>query len=158
MTYYITYLKDTLGNNYLGIKVPNEVVEPFLVDLKEILGDEFDTYTENQKKRDHDSYHITVINVADYNKIAKEVGVDKFVNSLESILNYEIDDLEMLGVGTATKGENTTYFIVCNSDKLDAVRNRYELGNQDFHTTLGFDSKDVFGVPKNVVLKKKLDS
>ncbi len=154
MTYYITYLKDTIGNNYLGIKVPNDVVEPFLNDLKEILGDDFDTYTENQKRRDRDAYHITVMNVMDYNRLVKEVGVEKFVNSLEPILNYEIDDLEMLGVGTAAKGDNRTYFIVCNSDKLDAVRTRFGLVNQDFHTTLGFKDKDVFGVPKNKIIEK----
>jgi sulfatase maturation enzyme AslB (radical SAM superfamily) len=68
--------------------------------------------------------------------------------------NYEIDDLEMLGVGTAAKGDNRTYFIVCNSDKLDAVRTRFGLGNQDFHTTLGFKDKDVFGVPKNKIIEK----
>jgi len=145
MTYYITYLKDTIGNNYLGIKVPNDVVEPFLDDLKEILGDDFDTYTGNQKRRDHDAYHITVMNVMDYNRLAKEVGVENFINSLETVLNYEIDD---------TKGDNTTYFVVCNSDKLDAVRTRFGLGKQDFHTTLGFKDKDVFGVPKNKIIEK----
>lgn len=154
MTYYITYLRDILGNNYLGIKVPNDIVTPFLDDLKEILDDDFDTYTGNQKRRDHDAYHITVMNAMDYNKLAKEAGLEKFINSLETVLNYEIDDLEMLGVGTATKGNNTTYFVVCNSDKLDAVRKRFDLGNQDFHITLGFDQKDVFGVPKNLVIKK----
>lgn len=154
MTYYITYLKDTIGNNYLGIKVPNDVVDPFLDDLKEFLGDDFDTYTRNQQDRDHGNYHITVINTMDYNRLAKEVGVENFINSLETVLNYEIDDLEMLGVGTATKGDNTTYFIVCNSDKLDAVRTRFGLGNQDFHVTLGFKDKDVFGVPKNKIIEK----
>ena len=154
MTYYITYLRDILGNNYLGIKVPNDVVDPFLDDLKEFLGDDFDTYTRNQQDRDHGNYHITVINTMDYNRLAKEVGVENFINSLETVLNYEIDDLEMLGVGTATKGDNTTYFIVCNSDKLDAVRTRFGLGNQDFHVTLGFKDKDVFGVPKNKIIEK----
>lgn len=154
MTYYITYLKDSLNQNYLGIKVPNDIVDPFLNDLKEILGDDFDTYTGNQKRRDHDAYHITVMNVMDYNRLTKEVGVENFVNSLETVLNYEIDDLEMLGVGTATKGDNRTYFVVCNSDKLDAVRTRFGLGKQDFHTTLGFKDKDVFSVRKNIVLKK----
>lgn len=154
MSYYITYLRDILGNNYLGIKVPNDVVDPFLDDLKEFLGDDFDTYTRNQQDRDHGNYHITVINTMDYNRLAKEVGVENFINSLETVLNYEIDDLEMLGVGTATKGDNTTYFIVCNSDKLDAVRTRFGLGNQDFHVTLGFKDKDVFGVPKNKIIEK----
>ena len=154
MTYYITYLRDILGNNYLGIKVPNDVVEPFLDDLKEILGDNFDNYNRNQQDRDHGNYHITVINTMDYNRLAKEVGVENFVNSLETILNYEIDDLEMLGVGTVSKGDNKTYFVVCNSDKLDAVRTRFGLGKQYFHITLGFKDKDVFGIPKNEIIRK----
>jgi hypothetical protein len=78
---------------------------------------------------------------------------DKFINSLEPIFKYEIDDLEMLGIGTASKGDNTTYFIVCNSDKLDAVRTRCELPKFDFHVTLGFNLKDVFSVRKNEVIK-----
>jgi hypothetical protein len=154
MTYYITYLRDILGNNYLGIKVSNDFVEPFLDDLKGILGDDFDVYTENQQNRDHGDYHITVINTMDYNRLAKEVGVESFINSLEPILNYEIDDLEMLGVGTVTKGDNTAYFVVCNSDKLDAVRNRFGLDKKDFHITLGFKNKDVFGLPKNKIIEK----
>ena len=35
MIYYVTYLKDTIGNNYLGIKFNNEVINPFLDKLKE---------------------------------------------------------------------------------------------------------------------------
>jgi hypothetical protein len=90
----------------------------------------------------------------EYTKLAKS-GVDKFVNSLDSILKYPIDDLQMLGIGTASKNTNTTYFVVCRSAKLKAIRDRYDLPEQDFHITLGFKWKDVFGVRKNVVLEKK---
>jgi hypothetical protein len=58
----------------------------------------------------------------------------------------------MRGVGTATKSGNTTYFIVCKSDKLDAIRSRYDIPKFDFHVTLAFNPKDVFGVPKNKVI------
>lgn len=155
MTYYITHLKDTIGNNYLGIKLPNGAVQLFLNQLKDIIGeDDYNKYTDLQQKRDHGDYHITVINVMDYNKISKEMGMDNFINSLEKILKYEIDDLKMLGIGTATKNENRAYFIVCNSEKLAAIRTRYNLPKHDFHSTLGFFHKDVFGVPKNIVMKK----
>jgi hypothetical protein len=60
----------------------------------------------------------------------------------------------MLGVGTAQKNENRAYFVVCRSEKLQAIRKRYNLPEQDFHVTLGFKFKDVFGVRKNEVLKK----
>lgn len=152
MIYYNTYLKDTIGNNYVGINIPNGEVQPFLNKLESILGDQYETYVENQRNRDHGSYHITVINVMDYNRLAKEKGMDKFINSLESVFDYQIDDLNFLGLGTAEKNGNRAYFVVCKSDKLDQVRKKYDLPPQDFHITLGFKWKDVFGIRKNEVL------
>ena len=153
MTYYLTYLKDTIGNNYVGINIPEAIVQPHLEKLKEILGEEdFEIFTQNQKMRDHGHYHITVINVMDCNRLSKEMGMANFVKSVELAFEYPVEDLEMLGVGKASKNNNTAYFIVCQSDSLDAVRTRFNLTKQDFHTTLGFNAKDVFGVPKNVVI------
>jgi hypothetical protein len=153
MTYNLTYLKDTIGNNYVGINIPEDVVQPHLEKLKDILGEEdFEIFTQNQKMRDHGHYHITVINVMDCNRLSKEMGMANFVKSVELAFEYPIEDLELLGLGTASKNDNTAYFIVCSSDSLDAVRTRFNLTKQDFHTTLGFNTKDVFGVPKNVVI------
>lgn len=153
MTHYLTYLKDSIGNNYVGVNVPTAVVEPHLERLKEILGEEdYQIFTQNQKNRDHGHYHITVINVMDCNRLSKEMGMVNFVKSVELAFQYPIEDLEMLGVGTASKNGNTTYFIVCQSDSLDAVRTRFNLPKHDFHVTLGFNAKDVFGVPKNEVI------
>jgi len=154
MEYYLSYIKDITGNNYLGIKIEKGLIEPFLSELKDILGSEYETYTNLQQQRDHGSYHITVINVMDYNKLGKQ-GIDQFINSLESVMKYPIDDLQMLGVGTVQKNENRAYFVVCRSEKLQAIRKRYDLPEQDFHITLGFKFKDVFGVRKNEVLEKK---
>lgn len=155
MTHYITHIQDILGNNYLGIDIPVNSIQSFLKDFKEIVGDEdYDKYTKLQINRDRGDYHITVMNVADYNKLSNELGIDKFVNSLDKILKYDIDDLQMLGIGTATRNENRAYFIVCKSDKLQAVRNRYGLSPQDFHITIGFLNTDIFGVRKNEVMKK----
>lgn len=153
MTYKLTYLKDTIGNNYVGINIPNEIVEPHLEKLKEILGEEdFEIFTQNQKTRDHGHYHITVINVMDCNRLSKEMGMSNFVKSVELAFEYPVEDLELLGVGMASKNDNKAYFIVCSSDSLDAVRTRFNLTKQDFHVTLGFNTKDVFGVPKNLVI------
>lgn len=153
MTHKLTYLKDAVGNNYVGINIPNEHVEPHLEKLKEILGEEdFEIFTQNQKTRDHGHYHITVINVMDCNRLSKEMGMANFVKSVELAFDYPVEDLELLGVGMASKNTNTAYFIVCSSDSLDAVRTRFNLPKQDFHVTLGFNTKDVFGVPKNLVI------
>lgn len=156
MILYITHLKDILQNNYLGIKIPVTMIQSYLNELKEILGeDDYVKFTENQIKRDGGHYHITVINVADYNRLCKSMGMDKFINSLDPIFKYPIDDLRMLGVGRAQKNENTAFYVVCNSGKLEAVRGRFELGEQDFHITLGFNFKDVFGVSKKELFKKE---
>ncbi len=155
MVYYLSHIRDSIGNNYLGLKVTHDLVSPFLEKMKDYLSEEdWKVYVENQQKRDGGSHHITVINVMDYNKLSKE-SVSKFVNSLEELFKYPIDDLKMMGIGSASRNENTAYFIVCKSEKLDAVRKRYNLPSHDFHVTLGFKWKDVFGVPKNQVLDRK---
>lgn len=156
MNFYLTYLKDTIGNNYLGIKFDYNTIEPFLNKLKEVLSEEeYEIYTDNQQKRDHGSYHMTVINVTDYNNLSNEMGISNFINSLESSFDYVIDDLQLLGLGTSSKNENTAYFVVGKSDKLRAVRERYVLPEHDMHITLGFKWKDVFGVRKNEVMQIK---
>lgn len=156
MIYYVEYLKDILNNNYLGLNIPIGIVEPYLSELKEIIGeDDFKQFTELQKKRDHGRYHLTLINVADYNRLCSEFGIDKFVNSLDYIFKYEIDDLRMRGIGTAERNGNRAFFIVCESEKLDAIRKRYNLPEHDFHITLGFKWKDVFGVSKKELIKKE---
>jgi hypothetical protein len=145
----IEYIKDINGQNYLAIKVKLSNIQPFLDRLESELGEDFLLYTGNQIARDGGKYHITVINVMDYGRLVKSLGMDKFLSGLEPILEYEIDDLDMLGVGKAESKGNTSYFVVCESDKLDAVRTRFGLPKQDFHITLGFDKKDVFGVTKD---------
>lgn len=155
MIYYNTYLKDIAGNNYIGINIPNSVVVPFLLDLKDFTGDKYDEYVSNQQNRDHGNYHITILNTMEFNKLASEVGYSKFIESLDNIFKFEIDDLKMMGVGMSTKNENIAYYIVCKSEKLDSIRKRYNLEPKDFHVTIGFNFKDVFGVRKNEVLKKE---
>jgi hypothetical protein len=42
------------------------------------------------------NYHITVINVAEYNKLSNDMGMDVFTNSLTRVFKYEIDDLKLM--------------------------------------------------------------
>jgi len=155
MKHYIEHVKDTIGQNYLAIKINSIELGPFMDMLRGILGDEaFELYTGNQQARDGGEHHITVINAMDYGRLTKSMGMDKFVEALQPILEYEIDDLQMLGVGKAEAKGNTAYFVVCQSDILDTIRDRFGLPKQDFHVTLGFDKKDVFGVPKNQILNE----
>ncbi len=152
MIYYVSYLKDSIGNNYLGIPFGQNVIIPFLSKLKEFIPEEYQIYIENQQKRDHDSYHCTVINVMEYNSISKSMGMSKFISSLSDVLSFEIDDLKMMGIGSASRNENKSFFIVCKSEKLNSIRSKYNLLPYDFHITIGFKWRDVFGVRKNQVI------
>jgi uncharacterized protein YaaQ len=152
MKFKIIYIKDSVGNNYLGVNIYRDTVSPFLDQFKEIIGDDYDEYVKYQQERDHGHHHITVINVMEFNKLSKEMGVDKFVNSLESVFDFDFTDIKLMGVGTAEKSGNRTYFVVVNSDQLQEVRKKYNLPEQDFHITIGFKYKDVFGVRKNQVM------
>lgn len=155
MIYYNTYLQDVIGNNYVGINLPNTIIIPFLLDLNDFTGDKYDEYVNNQQQRDRGHYHITLINTMEFNKISKEIGYAKFIESLDRVFKYEIDDLKLMGIGKATKNENTAYYIVCKSEKLDSIRRRYNLEPKDFHITIAFLYKDVFGIRKNEVLEKE---
>lgn len=152
MIYNITYVKDTIGDNFIGIDIPVSVAKPFVDEMCDIIGDGCDSYKSNQSNRDHGLFHLTIMNVAEFNRLSKD---DDFIKNLGLVFDYDIDDLKMLGVGTAVRNENRAYFIVCKSDKLDAVRKRYGLEPRDLHVTLGFLYKDIFGVRKNEVIKKE---
>lgn len=154
MRFKLTYIKDSFDNNYIGIDITPNIVYPFLNSLKEILGDKkYNEYHKSQQDRDNGHYHITVINVMEYNKLTKDMGIDKFVNSLEAVFNYDFNDVKLMGLGTAEKNGNRAYFVVVDSDDLQEVRKKYGLTNHDFHITIGFLYKDVFGVRKNEVMK-----
>jgi len=155
MIHYLTHVKDVIGQNYIGIKFNKTQLTPFLDQLKEHLGDDYEEYVKNQQNRDRGGHHMTVINVRDYNKLTKEIGMDEFTKQVSELFKYPINDLKLMGVGTGTNGTNTTYFVVGKSDKLDAIRKRYDLKEHDFHITIGFKHKDVFGIRKNEVMKKK---
>ena len=91
----------------------------------------------------------------EYNKLSKEMGIDKFVNSLESVFDFEFIDVKLMGIGTAERNENRSYFVVVKSDQLQEVRKKYNLPEQDFHITIGFKYKDVFGIRKNQIIHIK---
>ena len=90
---YITNISDSIGNNYVGIKIYKDAIHQYLNELKEILSeDDYLVYTKCQQDRDQGGYHITVINVIEYNSLSKSMGVSNFVNSLENAFknNFQV--------------------------------------------------------------------
>jgi hypothetical protein len=153
----LQYIKDVLGNNYVGIDVYAEEVAPYLQKLKDYIDDDkqFEILTANQKLRDHDKWHITVINVFDYNDLAKSLGMKNFLERLDNIFKMEVNDIDFKGIGRAERNGNEAYFVVCQSDFLNSIRDSFKLNPIDLHCTLGFNRKDVHGVRKNEILENK---
>lgn len=153
----IQYIKDVLGNNYVGIDIYQHRIMPFLNELEEYVGDEkeYETLTSLQRLRDSGTWHITVINVFEYNALAKSLGMRNFLERLDAVMKMEFDDLIFEGIGKAERNGNTAYFVVCKSDFLASVRDSFGLNPTDFHCTLGFNRKDVHGVRKNEIITKK---
>ena len=154
MTVRLEYIKDIVGTNFIGINIYTDLTYAFLEKMKIFLGDNYDEYVKNQQNRDRAHYHCTVLNVGELNKvISADINNTNIINQI--LTDFEIDDFQIIGLGSAQKGENKSYFIVCRSEKLQAFRHRFGFGERDFHITLGFKWKDVQGVRKNVILPDK---
>lgn len=153
----LSIIKDVLGNNYLSVKVNPSIVKPFLDELSMHIDNPeyFDTLIHNQQTRDNHYYHITVMSVMEWNKCQEVYGLSMFTEKINHILSDVVVDIELLGIGEASKDYNKAYFVVVKSDDIQDVRRAFGLSDKDLHITIGFDRKDVFGVPKNVVLPKQ---
>lgn len=155
MITYCQYLKDMFGQNFIGVKFYPTQVEPYLEKLKTILKDDYDSYIKNQLQRDNGEHYIKVISTFEYDRLCQSEGLDNFINSLETVFDYEVNDIKCLGLGKAERDGNKSYYILVNSTKLEEIRNKYDLPKVDFHVTLGFKWKDVEGVRKNQILSEK---
>jgi len=155
MITYCQYLKDMFGQNFIGVKFYPTQVEPYLEKLKTILKDDYDSYTKNQLQRDNGEHYIKVISAFEYDRLCQSEGLDNFINSLETVFDYEVNDIKCLGLGKSERDGNKSYYIIVNSTKLEEIRNKYDLPKVDLHVTLGFKWKDVEGVRKNQILSEK---
>ncbi len=155
MKFKISYVKDSIGNNYLGIKIPKYLIEKYLEDLKYYIEDDekYDLLISNQQKRDANNYHITVVSAMELDSLFKKYG-SGFHEKTNAILSFDID-LQMLGIGEAKSYDKEAYFIVTKSHTLSEIRKTLQFPDKDFHITLGFNPKDVFDKPKNQVIKLK---
>jgi len=149
----LTYINDILGSKYLAItldKTVDTILSDFLESFKSIAGeDKFNIFVANQELRDlrpddNHTHHITVVNVMELPKVNTLL--------LAELITEPIDDLNMIGIGTAVddKSNNEAFFIVCASDKCNAIRELLGLKQRDLHITIGFNEKDVFNHSKGI--------
>lgn len=97
---------------------------------------------ENRKKRDGDSYHITII---PSKEMTKDILSQIDLNNLNSIPINLYD----FGVGKIELLDNMVFYVVVYSMVFDQIRTQFNLGPKDFHITLGFKLNDIHDRPKN---------
>jgi len=140
----ITELKDSTGLVYLGAVINNADITSYLAQMSQHLGSEFTYYREQQAKRDHHQFHMTLVNPYEYQTIDK--------NKLAEVKRMPTNriNIELLGLGKVSSGNKTSYFVVAKSSAGQLFRQQWLLKPKDFHITLGFNPQDVYGVSKGI--------
>lgn len=139
----VSLIQDKQGNDYLALKINDEIGELFQEFLSNHLDDSFII---NQKERDKHTFHITLVNVMQYQKLLKE-GKEK---ELHSLINENFDFFNY-GIGSTidNKKNSQAWFAVLENSYLDTFRKNLSLDKQHYHVTLAFKNTDVFIHPKN---------
>lgn len=145
----LSIIKDNAENSYVALNVSPEYAKELQFYLS---ANGLDNYIQNQTNRDKNSFHVTLINAADFGYIQKNSPEKlEIINS-----NLHLDfDMFFHGIGKAegfvrkNPEKQTAYFAVLENPLLDSFREQLSLKKHDFHLTLGFENKDVHGVAKN---------
>jgi len=136
-------LNDNQGLKYLGVNIPKAELVEYLAQMKLLLPKNYIIYRENQNKRDHGVFHLTMVNPFEYqllNKSALKLGT--YLNVTLVGLGKVSSDKEL------GKPKKTTYYVVANSNDGQFYRQKLLLKAKDFHVTLGFDPSDVYNQAK----------
>ena len=144
----LSKLSDSQGQEYLGALVSRAELLPYLTQLKTILKDDFDNFRANQAARDHQSFHMTLINPIEYQHVDKQL-VEKLLSPTVNVNFSSQLQVKLIGLGKAEQGSKSTYFVVAQSNDAQLIRQRFLLSNKDFHVTLGFKPSDIYGVKKD---------
>lgn len=138
----LTIIQDSKGSDYLAIDVEPNICN-YYNDF--LINKGFTEEVSLKLRRDNGHYHITIINVMQWGSLKKKGLID------EILLNYNNKEyiFNSFGIGHAEKDNNNSYFIILENLQLQKMREHYSLPIHDFHITLAFKEKDVFGVPKN---------
>ena len=150
----IEWLKDILGNNYIGVNILNDRVYKYIEQLKDYEKD-YDKFIDNQKLRDNNNYHITLVSLIEINQVNKSKGIDYLTNLLQSLDDLVIDDINYIGLGESENKGSKSYFVIIKSNILNSIRHTLGLPKKDLHIPLGFNPKDVQNVPKDKLVDIK---
>jgi len=145
----VAKLKDNQGQVYLGAFVSRAELLPYLTELEQLLGDNFQKFRAMQAARDHQLFHMTLLSPQEYQLADK--------NLVEKLLSPNVNDqfssqlnVTLLGLGKVELDNKETFFVVAQSGDAQLIRQRFLLKHKDFHVTLGFNPNDIYGVKKDI--------
>lgn len=148
-TFFVEELNSHSGNRYLGLKLKRDEVLYYLEELKNAVGlHDYSILTNNQKVRDNEEYHLTLISPDEFRVIS--------VFERRKITGKECD-LTLLGLGMVSRKDTSVYYVVSKSNFGTKVRRMLKLPEKDFHITLGFNDSDIHDVTKDstTILNKR---
>lgn len=154
---YLTYIKDTIGQNYLSVRVNKHILTDYFEQMSDILGSEYQTYRNNQIQRDGSDFHISVVSYSEIEMVISKIGVNRFNDILDSYRKKTYTP-EFLGLGQVTYKTEQTFFVVVKDKILNDFRSEIGLTNKDLHITLGFKRRDIHFLPKDETTLIKNDS
>lgn len=128
------------GDTYMSAKIEESVVATWLNSLEKAINHtDFLSFTANQQRRDNRTHHLTVINPLEYPSVG---------NDAKKFISYQVH-VNIFGIGTIKENDNEVYFLVCESEEINKIRESLNLVKTDLHITLGFKEHDVFDRLKN---------
>jgi len=133
---------------YLACPVSSHYIAQYLPDLQRYISNEerFQELRNHRSARDGNDHHMTIFSAQEYSKISlQEFEAQRHLFSSAWI--------SILGVGKAVSynriADFETYYLICESRKLNELRQRLGFAKRDFHITLGFAPEDLHNVSKS---------
>lgn len=135
---------ELINNSYLGVNINKDYINDYYNVFEMYCNKNninYEEITQNQKNRDRNKLHITVISPIEYSKHKNNINFD-------TIINKEVD-IVLRGIGSNCNNKDKCYYIISDSGDIDNIRKNFNLQYKDLHCTIAFDKKDVHGVSKN---------
>lgn len=138
---FIKLIKDKNNFNYCAVEVNSIYYKKY---EEFMINNGLENEVNMKLKRDNNCYHITIFNVMEWGVLVKN-GLDKeIINNFKEELIFDT-----FGIGSVEKKNNKTYFVVLKNQQLQELRKKYLFKTKDYHITLGFKEKDIFGIDKD---------
>lgn len=155
-------IKDSNGSEYFVLNVDKESIQEHVNFLKTKVDPAF---IEAQQKRDHESYHVTILNAIQYGSLKKKNP--EALNELIAKISQQKPSFISHGIGTVS-GERKqnkkeiedgeppqhiqAYFMILENHEIDQLRKEalYDWNITALHCTLAFKTQDVHGVDKGI--------